>query len=84
MSAREQLRHHLRIHFALPPYHPNDQELSLVISDILALAKTRNPTEEDWEAATRKHVAGVGTYLTAGQDNSDLNSLLALIRNEER
>jgi hypothetical protein len=75
-TAREQLKHKLKVVAGLPPWSPTDEELDLVIADVAEVAERREPTEADWRASARRRVRGAGQYKYAGEDMSNLNMLL--------
>jgi len=77
-SQKLQMAHKLMTLAGLPPGHPDEQELESIIQDMKAV---RNPTDSDWKAAARRHVRNAGNYKYAGEDLTDLNSLLMQIIN---
>ena len=77
MASYDALKHALVLKMGLPPGHPTDAELALIIQFVDSI---RNPTLSDWRAACQKYVPGAGTYSYHAADNSDLNELLRRIR----
>lgn len=76
MPSSERLKQALLINMGLPPGHPTDGELALIIKYILAIQQTRSASGADWKAACQKYVPGAGQYIYASADTSDLNELL--------
>jgi hypothetical protein len=83
MEVKEQMKHKLKLLAGLRPQSPTDEELELIIDNIIELARTRRPTETDWENAARKYVPNAGKYKNAGKDPSDLNALLVQILKQD-
>jgi hypothetical protein len=83
MEPRENLKHKLMIVGGLPAGHPDDAELDKIIKEIEAIRKERTPTEADWKTSAGRNVRGAGEYKYAGEDMSDLNSLLMQILNTQ-
>ena len=79
MTDREVLKHGLLMKMGLPPGHPTDAELDLIIQYISGIRPVRTPTDADWRAACVKYVERTGEFVYAAQDTSDLNELLMTI-----
>ena len=79
MTDREMLIRALLMKMGLPPGHPTDNELNLIIQYVSSIRKFRVPTDEDWRAACGKYVPDAGNYVYAAGDTSDLNELLMRI-----
>ncbi len=76
MSARDDLKHALKLSAGLPPTAPTESQLDSIIKDIEVIKKTRTPTDADWIEAAHKHVPQGGKYSYGSEDLSDLNYLL--------
>ena len=76
MANREMLKRALLMKMGLPPGHPTDSEMKLIIEYISSIRAVRPPTDADWKAACARYVLGAGTYIYAAEDTSDLNELL--------
>lgn len=71
----QNLAHSIKIRFGLPPHEPTSEQLNKIKADICAIAR---PTESDWYRVIVKYCPRAGRHHSAGVDNSDLNTLLAL------
>jgi hypothetical protein len=78
-TARERLKHKLKITAGLPPWGLTDDELDLIIREMADISKQRTPTWVDWQIAARRYVRGAGLFKYSGEDLSDLNALLMMI-----
>jgi hypothetical protein len=74
----EELGHHLKLRFGLPPDRPTTAEVSRIALEIEALPESQR-TEGTWQRIVYKHVKFDGMYKYEGLDFSDLNSLQAQI-----
>ena len=78
MSSNENLAHALRMKFGTSYYEPTDAQLAAIIQEI---TKLKNggvvPTRSNWLWAVQAHCPSAGRHHYAGEDNSDLNTLLA-------
>lgn len=82
MTVKGRMKHKLKLLAGLRPQSPTDEELDLIITEIVELARKRRPTETDWKNAAGKYVPNAGKYKYAGEDLSDLNALLVQILNQ--
>lgn len=71
----ENLAHALKLKFGLEPQEPNTAQLTEIVREIRALG--RPATDNEWRATVVRHCRTVGKYKYAGEDNSNLNALLA-------
>lgn len=75
----QELAHRLKLKFGTAPHEPTQQQLNSIKRDVQALVKKGGkPSEADWFLIVKLYCPGAGTHGYAGQDNSDLVTLLQL------
>lgn len=75
----QELAHRLKLKFGTAPHEPTQQQLNLIKGDVQAsVNKGVKLSESDWFLIVKRYCPGAGTHLYAGQDNSDLVTLLQL------
>ena len=85
MNPRHELEQAIRIRFKIGPWNQiSDAQLNTVIASLSTIAKTRPPTDEEWNKVITENIPNTGKYVTAGEDMADLNKVLMQIINPPR
>jgi len=77
--SRERLRNAIRRKYGIRSPKPTDAQLNLIIARADAMT---NPGEDEWRQIVYEVCGSDNLLLTEGQDFSNLNALLAQIRQE--
>lgn len=83
MSSDERLAYSLRMQFDLASHEPTAAQLRSIKTAIKLLQGSgKIPTKTDWSKVVALFCSTKGKQKTAGVDNSDLNTLLAMATQE--
>lgn len=80
MSAREEMKHALRVIAGIPPHGLTDAEFDAFLRDIRSVAKTKLLTREDLQRAAKRNVRHTETFLREGEDYSYVRYLLSQLQ----
>lgn len=79
----EKLAHVLKLKFGTSHFEPTEAQVNEIKLAILAIiAAGGTPAESDWQRIVAAKCPSAGKYKYAGQDTSDLATLLELAKNK--
>ncbi|WP_061945126.1 hypothetical protein [Collimonas pratensis] len=78
-SDDQSLSHKIKMKFGTSPNEPDTQQLAHIKADLKRISDAgRVPTSVEWLVIVKRHCPSCGHYKYAGEDNSDLTTLLKL------
>lgn len=74
----DELGHHLKVKFRLPPDRPTTAEVLKIVHEMETIPEAQR-TDATWRRVVYKHVVFEGHYAYEGLDLSDINDLQSQI-----